>query len=504
MKRSGEGGGEKIKAREDFGELDEKPRDRFTRRFWLIYSISRVIILFIPLGFAHNFGEFIQYGNSILYFTDPYDNFTLEAQGYLVVKYPPLYLLQAAFLMFFFGTTQIGLRLGFLIFDLAVTTILYKFAFEFQLGKTSNPSRSAALSVMAYAFSPLVLLFTLGLPQKFMAQFFMLLGLYAFYKKKSWVVGLALCLGFLTELYPIFCLMPIGLFYIARSNWKALLHVFLAFVVVFLVVGVPFLLIDWRAFIFSFTTHFNRTPQVTTLWDNIPAQQAWGLDIFGILQLSPLGIIFLVSFFVLSTLTFLFFKKFKNEGEESVLIIIVVFFLTIPVIFLTLNARNLFWVFPLITVLISKEVKDRAALLVGVLQTIQLGLVLMLYVSVFPEQVFADLNSVEIGTLSQWSENNFHLYTVLVLISAIPWFINYKGFFFGARSSDRTISVVNYLNVVIIFSFVQLYSQGRFAESVLSNLLIFLGGAFLFSYMVYFLVFHCLLQPRDTLFGVVL
>src|SRR5271157_1376262 len=101
----------------------------------------------------------------------------------------------------------------------------------------------------------------------------------------------------------------------------------------FVVFCLPFYFLDPELFLFNFFTLLSRIPQIATLWILYENSNVQPLSIFGILNISPLGLISLGFTLVFLVLSFVYFKKHQETNEENVLWAAIIYYMFLPLIF---------------------------------------------------------------------------------------------------------------------------------------------------------------------------
>ncbi|MHA1732149.1 MAG: hypothetical protein ACTSU5_09400 [Promethearchaeota archaeon] len=467
------------------------PRRLAARLFWILFVLSRILVIVIPAGFPIDVREFIQYGDAFISSANPYDEYTLDSQGYLVAKYPPLYLLQSAGIQFLFGRTSAGMKTGFFLYDLGIAVVLYRLALFLKSEKRWGERAPDPLTVvMVYAFSPVTLIVGLGLPQKFLAQLPLVLGLYAFSRDKDYRTGIFFSLGFLTEIYPVFCLIPVLAFQISRKEWKRVGVVVGSFTAVFLATSVPFILLDATTFWFSFLTQFSRVPQSLSLWIAIPIAKSFSLDLLGLVQVGMTGLVMVGLVLAYSASCLVFF--FKNEGASklSVFSLVLVFFFLLPLAQLTLNFRNFFWLLPTCSLLVVVDLNYKKVLGICVATTAVLGAFLTYAVLAYPGESFVDLLAISNQDLWDWYNSTKVVYFYLVIALSIVWVPFFKRVNIQGKGRVN-LSVVNYLNVFLILFWIHVVDLVVLPlndQTYFTAFYVFFAGGGLIVYIVYFLV----------------
>lgn len=329
----------------------KKPIYKETYLFILFYAISRIFTFFIPGG-GWDFCEIANWGDAILKNMNIYSTFPLEAQGLADIKFPPLYFVQIAIILFFFGFNLWSIRLGFTCCEIFTMVLLYYFSKQYLKAKrTENDisNNKSLLVLYIYAFSPITILTMITASYYFLGQIYMIAGLFAFFQRKIKLTAFVFCLGFMTEIYPIFCLIPICILFLCQKRWKDLGMIILIFVNTFILFSVPFILLSPNGFLFNYFTHLYRTPQTISFWSIflVISGVPLAITLFNF-NISYLAITFISFVVIYSIFCYFFFKKHPTIDMESISWVIIVFYLFLPIIFLSIDLRYLYWIFPFI------------------------------------------------------------------------------------------------------------------------------------------------------------
>ncbi len=311
------------------------------KKFVLIYGISRIFLLFIPASLPD-----IPYVSMSL-------NSALFARD---IPYPPLFQLQLALFFFFFGSSLVGYRIGLTIYEIGCLVVLFKFAYQLQrigFQRTEPAATKSAIKIIyVFAFFPNTI-FNYSGSVEHIAAFLMILGLMAYYQDKLVQSSIFFSLSALMEIYPIFCLIPILLLRVVHKQFKPLFQISGVFILIFILGNLPFYLLNPTDFFSNYFIHFSRVPRAESLWA-IPYNLGvtWDLlSVGNLLELSPIGlglIIWLLLYVVFSTGYFL---KNRVVSKQEEFAIIAIFMLLLPVVFLSLFPRYIFFGLPILCLL---------------------------------------------------------------------------------------------------------------------------------------------------------
>ncbi len=320
---------------------------RSLKIFVLVYSISRFFLLFIPASLPDI----------------PYVSMSVNTAIFgRDLPYPPLFQLQLALFLYLLGPNLVGYRLGLTIYEVGCLIILYKFAYQLQKKEFQKPeqmAKSSALKIVyVFAFFPNTI-FNYSGSVEFIATFFMLLGLLAYYQDKVMQASIFLGLGVLMEIYPIFCLIPIIIHQIVRKQFRPLFKFSSVFILTFLLGNLPFYLLNPTDFFSNYFIQFSRVPRAESLWE-IPYNLGidWNLIVIGnFLIISPIGIGFLIWFLTFVIFSYIYFLKYNRASKKEELAVIAVFMLLLPLVFLSLFPRYIFFGFPIVCLLYETSQK---------------------------------------------------------------------------------------------------------------------------------------------------
>ncbi len=313
--------------------------------FVLIYAISRTFILFLPGAIL----DLIVMKDFKLFVT-PFSD---------VPNFPPFLVFQTSIFLMIFGVNLLAYRFAMIFYEIGTIIILYKFVQQFQMREfnrtPSEVSSNAIWACYLYSFFSLTL-FSYLIFLEFIANFYMLLGLYAYYKNKVALGAFFLCLGTITEFYPVFCLIPIVINLLIKKQFKNLVKIISSFMMTFVVVNGLLFFTSPTNFFISYFTQISHI-QSLSLWDILQkALPVWNLfTIFNLIQINPFGltfIIFLVGYIILVTR---YFYKHKNTSHRQEFTFYLILTLLLPGVFLSLLPRFLFFGLPVLCLFIETK-----------------------------------------------------------------------------------------------------------------------------------------------------
>ncbi len=440
--------------------LQDKTRNLL--QFIILYFISRFFCLFIP-GQIYDFYEDAVWASALIDQKNIYQAFSVASQGTAVLKYPPLYYPLLTLMLLAFGFYSWSIRIGFTLWEVGILFVLYYFSCAVKakrlkkgvFGSTIDP-----ITVLyVYAFSPVTIYNLIFGQPWFLGVFFSILGTYVFYQQKPKLTGLIFCLGFLTQLYPGFCLFPIVTFYISKKRWKDLTVLVSTFAISFIILCIPFFLSNSQLFLFNFFTHLSRIPQTTTLWELFGTLPITSL--FGLFDMSILGAISLLFTGTFLILTFIKFKKNKLLTEETVIWAAIIYYLLLPALFLTLDIRYSFWAFPFLCIFLKNICLPKQRLMMGITAiglTFSMGLLFLFtmpFLLTINQSVYYDLVTV-IAILSL----SMLFFLVSLPIFVYFWLVLGKSFkiYIGERYFLNLHQVISLISTIFIFQL------GRFSS----------------------------------------
>ncbi len=319
--------------------------------FLLLYCISRAIILFMPVSLLDQ---------DKIYDLQSFPNLIAYSAINPVYPYPILFSIQLSSIFFLFGATMVGYRIGMMLYEVGTLVILYKFVLCFQMQENQKTppgaTRNAIVGCYLLAFSPLTIFSFMG-SSEFPAIFFMILGLYAYYKNKSIWASLILGLGFLTEFFPIFCLVPILLHALVKKDVKNLAKLIIPFIILFLLINAPYFLSDPLSIVASYADQLSQNTMTFSLWNLFGSElPTWNL--FSI-QISPVILAFATFIAIFCYFTIQFFRKHKFAAKIQDILFILLLTLLLPIVFLSLIPFYFFFGFPLVCLFIESKTTIR-------------------------------------------------------------------------------------------------------------------------------------------------
>ncbi|GAB4314435.1 MAG: hypothetical protein Kow0069_15880 [Promethearchaeota archaeon] len=372
---------------------------------------SRLFILFFP-GFVLDLKEYVLWGKAFLSHDNPYELFLAQAQGFLTVKFPPLYYFTVALVVATLGTTPFGFKAGYLVLDAGiVATVYYLYpafdrvlnASEVQEWNSARSENSRWAAVYLYAFSAPTLFIHIMSPTNFLAVFFYLLAFTLLLRGHPFASGATFALAFLSEIYPFFFTIPVVLLFLTRQRYKDLAKYFTGFGAAFLAVGTPFILLDATKFAYSFLVHLSRHPQAHSAWELIKPHVRW--DIFsipGVATVSPVGMALAClagTYFIASWVHLK--KRGKSANATDVFPLVAWFLLFLPLVFLSSTFRYIYWFHTVFVVMLAPTVNLEKVRRVAAIQTSVVVALGALAAFRFSSIIFADLTVYEPGGLDE-------------------------------------------------------------------------------------------------------
>jgi len=109
-------------------------------------------------------------------------------------------------------------------------------------------------------------------------------------------------------------------------------------------------------YIFNFLVQLWRTPQVYNLWRYFQINNLFVFSLLGnTYPISLLGLSIIIFIIVFSLIILVVFLKWKPVSKDGVVLVIMIFYMCLPLAFLTTQVRYFYWFFPLCCLFISKN-----------------------------------------------------------------------------------------------------------------------------------------------------
>ncbi len=314
--------------------------------FLLIYGLSRVFLLFIPASIPD------------------IAKFDLTIEAALIknnLDYPGLLQLQVAVFNLLFGGNLVALRLGLIIYEFGSIILLYKFAYLFQTQEfhrsPGDSAHQAIIIIYIFAFFPNTL-FNFSDFSEVYSTFFVIAGLYTYYRNKPILMSICLGIGFLLEIYPIFFLVPILAFLLLKKKFIAIVKIAASFLLTALVGTLPFYFANPANFLSNYLGQFSRVPNAASLWEVIRTYSTnWSIiSIPGVIDISPIGITFIVWFAAFIIYSFFYLRHHPDASKREIFLIAISFTFLLPVVFLSNMSRYVYFSFPLLCLFIDKKI----------------------------------------------------------------------------------------------------------------------------------------------------
>ncbi|GAB4314448.1 MAG: hypothetical protein Kow0069_15900 [Promethearchaeota archaeon] len=417
-----------------------------------MYSASRVFLLFVP-GLPQDLYEFAVWGTALLEGKNVYEEFPSSLQGILAIKYPALHFTFDAFVVALFGAASLSFKVGILIVEVPSLLLLKRLhsiltrvgaeclnprvakkeegAMKIDAGKNitilEDEKNKELIVLYAYAFLPANLAAWINGHLFALAALFLIAGLYAFFRGRSFLAGAALSLGFLSEIYPVFALVPILLYLLVRGEVGAFLRVICGFTLGFAACSLPFLVQDPTGYLNGFFVHLARLPKASSLWSFLSGSGIWGYLQVGPVSLSPLGVTFLVVLVGFSIATTVAFVK-RNGGPrgEDVLAALSLFYILSPLVFLSLFPRYFFWGMPSYCLLLRGRVGSLVTLeRTAVVLTATLFALFISSLLAWPDAVLGDVRLLDPSQIDPPRAGTYFYLMLFIIVAQVivvlPW-----------------------------------------------------------------------------------
>ncbi len=438
--------------------------------FAILYAISRVVCLFIP-GLFQDFYEHAIWGDALFHGLNIY-NYIPISGDFGELKYLPLFYPHLSLLYLLFGFFSWSFRIGVTIWDLVIVLVLFYFS------RTTRKSIEAQeilqnknnLSVLyIYAFSPITIINIVFGTVWFLGEMYIILGLFAFYRKKPTAAGIFLSLGFLTETFPVFCLIPILLYQMTQKKWKDLGLFIGAFGATFILGCLPFYAADPTKFFVNFSINLTRTPLSLSVWTFVPLQP---ISLFGLIEISWATILLLIVLTVFTIYCFRFFRIHAKIDEKTVLSMIIILYLILPFAFLSVETRFYYWIFPLLCLLMIDKIYLRTIKDLGVISTVVTVAIGITFLILFSEFLLVDQRDpVNWVATSIFLTPLIGLFAITAPVFFIPWLLNGKSLYLTVPPLNK----LDFHRATTIFSGIVLI---QFAATLLFTSQIFAFGIF--------------------------
>ncbi|GAB4314461.1 MAG: hypothetical protein Kow0069_15920 [Promethearchaeota archaeon] len=435
--------------------------------FTALYVTSRVLIALIP-GWMKDLqimgvgGSFWQQSALPI----PYDLLGDSSQGILTNRYPPVLMVYAGLIVWLFGSSPLGIKLAYCLTDAGVAIATYKLAKAVPISgeDVKSKEKRARVALVLYAFSPVSVLTTFGFPEA-LPLLFLVTGAWAYYKERLVVAGALLALGFLSEVFPAFVLAPLTAYCAARRKWRALAKMAAGFLAASFFTCLPFLLVSVEKFSQSFLVHFSRYPEVFTIWRFLEPRIRWELfSAFGLFNVSPVGLTFLLTLGVFSVASFFLFKRHEDLGPEVVILAAVATYLLVPLAFMAPHFKYYYWSLPLACAVTTTRSPARRLFALGAAST-----ALLVPLLAYSKLAFSGLNTLDVHlldeeTVNHWLSVFFFAFEAYSLVTVAIW-QQYDGRLAMAPEVRFRVSPVQFLHLTQL-GFVLMYLLYGLVQSV--------------------------------------
>ncbi|GAB4306456.1 MAG: hypothetical protein Kow0069_03220 [Promethearchaeota archaeon] len=338
-------------------------------RFWALFAASRVLLAFFDPELL-DLRKVVFCGGSLI----PGYPSTTPGPEYDFFnscdEYPPVFRWISALSLVVAGRSAVTLRLFFFAFEAAGVLFLHAFVVKVSAFLGNGPQstktgwRLAHLEI--YAFNPVTLFFLALTP--FEAATFALFcaGLYLTSANRLSASVTLLTLATLTEIYPAYFLALLFCDRLGKGDLIGAAKVVGVFTVTFFATyglhaatgGTPF---D------GLGVHLSRVPRAYSVWQMVEPPTFR----IGVLEVNLLGLLAIVifgsaafSYLTWNALNALHDRKIReHQRTPDSLVVAGAFFMTLPVVFLSIFSRYYFWGFPLwlpiLTTRARLEIKKR-------------------------------------------------------------------------------------------------------------------------------------------------
>ncbi len=426
--------------------------------FIVIYTISRFFLLFIPASLPD------------------IPKFNLNLESALIqngLDYPGLLQLQVAFFNTLFGGNLIGLRFGLIIYEIGSITLLYKFAYIFQIQEFHKSSKeaidNALIVVYIFAFFPNTI-FNFSDFSETYSTFFVIAGLYAFYLNKNVLMAVFVGIGFLLEIYPIFFLIPILASLLRKKQFTIIVKIIVTFALIVIIGTLPFYFANPANFLSNYLGQFSRVPNAASLWDVIKANStSWIIiNVLGIIEISPIGLAFIIWIVSFTFYSLFSIYRSSSNSKRQVFLICILFLNILPVIFLSLMSRYVYFSFPLLCLFFDNKIKLKEGkqnmIRILVLSIIPISIITLLFFPLFNIIIMSEIN---LQDPSLYIVLSFILYIALPLL----WIYYGKNLFLKKENMERPTIIQ-----LLAFSFMGFFIQILSVEFIILYIIIFCLG----------------------------
>lgn len=194
-------------------------------------------------------------------------------------KYPGLYFLYMGTLGAFGLHSDFGIRLFIGIFDIINCIIIAQIAKQIQA--QYQPKKDAQFNPwifsLLYFYFPQHITALISGENDIIALTFLLYAVNRFLERKAMISAISLGLGIMFKVFPIFLLIPVGIYYIKAQKWKELIKYLIWVGIIFFLTSLPFLIQNPSAYIRGIFLHASRLPTGFTYSEflDIPYQVAF-------------------------------------------------------------------------------------------------------------------------------------------------------------------------------------------------------------------------------------
>ncbi len=414
--------------------------------FLLLFIISRIYLLFIPVILQD--ASYLTIEKE--YWTNP------------KISVPILYLLQILLFHRLFGFNVVGIRIGMVIFDTLCLFLLYKLSLVFQvkeLKKTPEKAReNSFIIVLIFAFLPSTLFNYTGAPET-LTMFFLLVGLYYYIIDKYSLAAFFLSLGFQTEFYPIFCLIPILIQLFSKKDFKNILKMVFFFAGTFVLIEFLYFLIDPVNFLNNYLVQFSRSPTSISIWEYVYNNSAiWNIISLGdFIKISWVGLTFLLFFIPYVIIIFIYFQRHKKSSKRQVIAFISMFLLLFPIIFLSIFTRYLYFVSPLICLETNSRDNFQTNFKRAIIITIMLIPVSVISLVLWPNLLFTEI--IEAPNTIDNIMIYYLLYLSFIFLNSLFWIKSGKRYYFMENRNENPTTLQLFPFSIIMMT-LQIMLQG--------------------------------------------
>ncbi len=317
-----------------------------TRKMRFVYLVCLNLVLKLALIFVRIFPDDVDFyrftGNLFLRGIIPYSDFIIpgshivDVDLYFNTLHPngPLNYIFYGYWMSVFGDSVWAIKLPWLISEIIISILIYIIA-EMMMDSDKAFLSSMIYTIMPVSYYPGIFVGC----DELITSAFTVGALYCFFKQKYTLSAIFLALGTSYKLFPVFGLIPVFYYFWTKKDLKSLVIYILIFISTYTIIALPFILLDFDAFVYWNFSQANRAITIPYFYKQRDAAFFSPLITIFMVPISPYTFyqITIMAIIVLPRVIPIFNRKIQDYTNQDVLRDFSILILMLPILSLSNN-----------------------------------------------------------------------------------------------------------------------------------------------------------------------